>query len=71
MPSQGSSSSSTSGFEASARANASCCCPLVEQSLEFVKSVGDYFYVLDKGAIAWEGELEALDEEVVRKYLTV
>lgn len=44
---------------------------LVEQSLEFVKSVGDYFYVLDKGAIAWEGELEALDDEVVRKYLTV
>ncbi|WP_168123350.1 urea ABC transporter ATP-binding subunit UrtE [Paenibacillus sp. HB172176] len=44
---------------------------LVEQSLEFVKSVGDYFYILDKGAIAWEGNLEALDDEVVRRYLTV
>ncbi|CAM4308426.1 urea ABC transporter ATP-binding subunit UrtE [Paenibacillus alkaliterrae] len=44
---------------------------LVEQSLEFVKSVGDYFYVLEKGAIAWEGGLEALDDEVIHKYLTV
>ncbi|GFN33768.1 urea ABC transporter ATP-binding subunit UrtE [Paenibacillus xylaniclasticus] len=44
---------------------------LVEQSLDFVRSVGDYFYILDKGAIAWEGELERLNDEVVRKYLTV
>jgi urea transport system ATP-binding protein len=44
---------------------------LVEQSLDFVKSVGDYFYVLEKGAIAWEGGLEALSDEVIKKYLTV
>ncbi|GMK41649.1 hypothetical protein PCCS19_47060 [Paenibacillus sp. CCS19] len=44
---------------------------LVEQSLEFVRSVGDYFYILDKGAVAWEGELDQLSDEVVRKYLTV
>ncbi|WP_201008563.1 urea ABC transporter ATP-binding subunit UrtE [Paenibacillus glycanilyticus] len=44
---------------------------LVEQSLDFVKSVGDYFYVLDKGAIAWEGGLEDLSDEVIMKYLTV
>lgn len=44
---------------------------LVEQSLEFVKSIGDYFYVLEKGSIAWEGGLEELNDEVVRKYLTV
>ncbi len=44
---------------------------LVEQSLEFVKDVGDYFYVIDKGGIAWEGEPEALTDEVVRQYLTV
>ncbi|MDQ0063710.1 urea ABC transporter ATP-binding subunit UrtE [Paenibacillus harenae] len=44
---------------------------LVEQSLEFVKSIGDYFYILEKGAIAWEGGLDALNDEVVRKYLTV
>ncbi|OUS70774.1 urea ABC transporter ATP-binding subunit UrtE [Paenibacillus sp. MY03] len=44
---------------------------LVEQSLDFVKSVGDYFYVLDKGAIAWEGDLAGLDDDVIRQYLTV
>lgn len=44
---------------------------LVEQSLDFVKSVGDYFYVLDKGAIAWEGDLAGLTDEVIRQYLTV
>ncbi|WP_127533075.1 urea ABC transporter ATP-binding subunit UrtE [Paenibacillus kobensis] len=44
---------------------------LVEQSLDFVRSVGDYFYILDKGAVAWEGELDRLSDEVVRKYLTV
>lgn len=44
---------------------------LVEQSLDFVKSVGDYFYVLEKGAIVWEGGLESLSDEVIRKYLTV
>lgn len=44
---------------------------LVEQSLEFVKSVGDYFYVLEKGSVVWEGGLESLDDEVIRKYLTV
>ncbi|GEM_PF-6017788 len=44
---------------------------LVEQSLEFVKDVGGYFYVIDKGGIAWEGEPEALTDEVVRQYLTL
>ena len=28
---------------------------LAEQSLGFVNSVGDYFYILEKGAMAWEG----------------
>ncbi|MBM7569326.1 urea ABC transporter ATP-binding subunit UrtE [Paenibacillus sacheonensis] len=44
---------------------------LVEQSLEFVKSVGDYFYILEKGAVAWEGSLGDLNDEVIRHYLTV
>lgn len=44
---------------------------LAEQSLDFVKSVGDYFYVLDKGAVAWEGDLAGLNDDVIRKYLTV
>lgn len=44
---------------------------LAEQSLEFVKSVGDYFYILEKGSIAWAGGLDQLSDEVVRRYLTV
>lgn len=44
---------------------------LVEQNVEFVRSVGDYFYILEKGAIAWEGAPEALTDEVVRHFLTV
>lgn len=44
---------------------------LAEQSLEFVKSVGDYFYILEKGAIAWEGQLADLNDAVIRNYLTV
>ena len=44
---------------------------LAEQSLEFVKSVGDYFYILEKGSVAWEGGLEALSDDVIRRYLTV
>ncbi|NBD28085.1 urea ABC transporter ATP-binding subunit UrtE [Paenibacillus glycinis] len=44
---------------------------LAEQSLEFVKSVGDYFYILEKGAVAWEGGLADLNDEVIRQYLTV
>jgi urea transport system ATP-binding protein len=44
---------------------------LAEQSLDFVRSVGDYFYVLDKGSVAWEGDLAGLNDDVVRQYLTV
>ncbi|OXM14556.1 ATP-binding cassette domain-containing protein [Paenibacillus herberti] len=44
---------------------------LVEQSLEFVRSTGDYVYILEKGAVAWQGDMEALGDDVVRRYLTV
>ncbi|MCM3750050.1 urea ABC transporter ATP-binding subunit UrtE [Paenibacillus pasadenensis] len=44
---------------------------LVEQSLEFVRSVGDYVYILEKGSVAWQGEMEQMNDEVVRRYLTV
>ncbi|SEP05832.1 urea ABC transporter ATP-binding subunit UrtE [Paenibacillus sp. OV219] len=44
---------------------------LAEQSLEFVKSVGDYFYIMEKGSVAWEGGLSDLNDEVIRHYLTV
>ncbi|AJY74930.1 urea ABC transporter ATP-binding subunit UrtE [Paenibacillus beijingensis] len=44
---------------------------LVEQNVEFVRSVGDYFYILEKGTVAWEGTPEALTDDIVRHYLTV
>ncbi len=42
---------------------------LVEQSFDFAKSVADYFYVMDKGRIVYEGE--TLIQEEVNQYLSV
>ncbi len=44
---------------------------LVEQSLDFVRSVGDRFYIMDKGTIVWEGGREDLDDPAVMKLLTI
>lgn len=44
---------------------------LVEQYLEFVLDLADYFYVMEKGAIAAQGLTRELNDEVVREYLTV
>jgi urea transport system ATP-binding protein len=44
---------------------------LVEQSIDFVRSVADYFYILEKGSVAAEGEIGALDESMVRQHLVV
>lgn len=44
---------------------------LVEQSLEFATSIADYYYVIDRGTVAAEGNAEHLNEELVRKHLTV
>ncbi|SDO45623.1 urea transport system ATP-binding protein [Paenibacillus sp. yr247] len=44
---------------------------LVEQSLEFATNIADYYYVLDRGKIAAEGRTDHLNEEQVRKHLTV
>lgn len=44
---------------------------LVEQSEEFVRSVADYIYVMDKGAIAMQGEPEELGLASFEHYLTV
>ncbi len=44
---------------------------LVEQHLSFVRKAGDYFYVMEKGAIAAQGDIEDLNDEVVQRYLTV
>jgi urea transport system ATP-binding protein len=44
---------------------------LVEQYLDFCLDVGDSFYVMDRGAIVAEGPITHLNDEVVRKHLTV
>lgn len=44
---------------------------LVEQYLSLVRDVADSFYVMEKGAIAAEGPVEKLTDDVVRRYLTV
>lgn len=44
---------------------------LVEQYLDFCLSVADYFYVMDRGAIAAEGAIADLNQNLVKQYLTV
>lgn len=44
---------------------------LVEQYLDFCLSVGDSFYILDRGAIAASGTIDQLSEEIVQQHLTV
>lgn len=44
---------------------------LVEQYLDFCRSVADLFYVMDRGAIVAEGVMAKLNENIVKQYLTV
>lgn len=44
---------------------------LIEQSLDFVRSVGDVFYIMEKGTIVWSGGREELDDPAVMRYLTI
>jgi len=44
---------------------------LVEQYLDFCRSVADLFYVMDRGTIVAEGAMANLNEEIVKQYLTV
>ena len=44
---------------------------LVEQKLPLARRVADRFHVLDKGRAVAGGPMEALDDEIVRRYLTV
>jgi urea transport system ATP-binding protein len=44
---------------------------LVEQSIDFVKSVADYYYVIDKGTVVAQGTIETLDEDAVKMHLVV
>ncbi|MFC6334489.1 urea ABC transporter ATP-binding subunit UrtE [Paenibacillus septentrionalis] len=44
---------------------------LVEQSIDFVKSVADYYYILEKGTVVASGSIDTLDEQVIRQHLVV
>ena len=43
----------------------------VEQYLDFAKELGDVFYIMDRGAVVANGPFAALNDTVVKKYLTV
>ncbi|WP_433944170.1 urea ABC transporter ATP-binding subunit UrtE [Paenibacillus sp. SN-8-1] len=44
---------------------------LVEQSLEFVRSVADYVYVIDKGTVVAAGAIDEMNEDELHRYLAV
>ena len=44
---------------------------LVEQFLDFALSVGNYFYVIETGAIVMEGAAGEFSEDAVKEYLAV
>ncbi len=44
---------------------------IVEQSVPFVRGAGDYFYIMEKGAIAAEGAIANLSDDLIRKHLAV
>jgi urea transport system ATP-binding protein len=44
---------------------------LVEQKLPFARKVADRFCILDRGRHVAEGEMNRLDDELIRQYLTV
>ncbi len=44
---------------------------LVEQYLDFCLSVGDSYYIMDRGAVVASGPISLLSDEVVKRHLTV
>ena len=44
---------------------------LVEQKLPFARRVGKQFVIMDRGRIVANGEMPALDEQLVKRYLSV
>jgi urea transport system ATP-binding protein len=44
---------------------------LVEQYLDFARELGDVFHIMDRGTVVANGPISALNETVVKKYLTV
>jgi urea transport system ATP-binding protein len=44
---------------------------LVEQYLDFCVDVGDHYYIMDRGAIVADGKINTLNNDIVRRHLTV
>lgn len=44
---------------------------LVEQKLPFARKVADRFSILDRGRQVATGDMEQLDDKLIRQYLTV
>jgi urea transport system ATP-binding protein len=44
---------------------------LVEQYLDFCLSIGDFFYIMDRGAVVASGPIANLNNDIVRRHLTV
>jgi urea transport system ATP-binding protein len=44
---------------------------LVEQYFDFCLAVGDSFYIMDRGAVVAEGPIARLNDNSVKKHLTV
>ncbi len=44
---------------------------LVEQKLPFARRHGDDFYVLDRGSVVANGEINELSDDIVNKYMSV
>ena len=44
---------------------------LVEQYVDFARALADRFYVMDRGTIVASGAVKDLNDEVIRKYLTI
>lgn len=44
---------------------------LIEQNVEFAKQAGSRFLIMDKGAIAAEGSIDALTDALIDRHLTI
>lgn len=44
---------------------------LIEQYLDFCRELADDFAILDRGAVAAQGPIAALNDDLIKKYLTV
>jgi urea transport system ATP-binding protein len=44
---------------------------LVEQYLDFVREFGQYFYIMNRGSVAYEGQTAMLTTDIVSRHLSV